>query len=422
MQMTSQIMASSLPAIQLLALANNEQEIVSMLASCLDEQVQLHLLYLDWAENGSDLSVRLAACHALDQSHLEVPIDTVWYARDCSDILDLVTISVLLPNPIWFREGVPEPFFELPAFLRHAQAIVVMRLTGRARVLQAEPHVHAILCFSWPYSHPFNAEERLFFTSIWETLCATVSSCRLRFEALEHVRQLKELDRLKTTFLASVSHEMRTPLNGIISLSTGILGDDDEGRLDQQTRADVDLIYRSAEYLRSMISDVLDYAKLEAAPSSVILSSQLIDLSNLISDVVTLIQRTYPNPDVQIAYTASSPTIIACADPLRVRQVLFNLLTNAVKFTGRGQVEVTAQRGHGQAIIGVRDSGIGIAPEDQAIIFDPFCQLRHSNTRNGIGLGLTICKRLVTLMGGRIWVESKLGQGAHFFFTLPMGT
>ncbi len=418
--MTSQLMAPSLPVIQLLALASSEQEIVSTLASCLDEQVQLHLLYLDWIENESDLSVTLAAYTAFAQPRLELP--TTWYARDYQTIMDLVAISVLLPNPIWFREGIPETSFEMPEFLRDAQAMVIMRLTGRARVLQTEPHVHAILCFSWPYSYSFNAEERHFFTSIWETLCATVSSCRLRSEALEHVRQLKELDRLKTTFLASVSHEMRTPLTGIIALSTGILGDDEEGKLDKQTRADIDLIYRSAEYLRSMISDVLDYAKLEAAPSSIILSSQLIDMSNLIPDVVTVIQRTYPNPDVQVNYTASSPSVVVCADPLRVRQVLFNLLTNAVKFTRCGQVEVTVRREGGHAIIGVRDSGIGIAPEDQAVIFDPFRQLHQIKTQNGIGLGLTICKRLVTLMGGRIWVESELGHGARFFFTLPVRT
>ncbi len=295
-----------------------------------------------------------------------------------------------------------------------------MRLTGRARVAQPEPHPHAILCFSWSDEHlyrPFNFEERRFFVSIWEIICTTVSGCRLRTEALENVRRLQELDRLRTTFLASVNHDMRTPLGHIVALSTSILGSN--VTLDEETRTDLEVIYQSAEHLRMMISDMLDYAKLEVAPSSIILNLQSVDLNSLIHEIVALSERTNPNPSVRVIFTISDSLIVQ-ADAQRVCQIMLNLLTNALKFTSQGEVEVTARRGYGQAVICVRDTGIGIAPEDCGAIFDPFHQLHGLKANSGVGLGLSICKRLLALMGGRIWVESQLGQGSKFFFSLPL--
>jgi signal transduction histidine kinase/HAMP domain-containing protein len=231
--------------------------------------------------------------------------------------------------------------------------------------------------------------------------------------------QLERANRLKSEFLANVSHELRTPMNAIIGYSKLML-DGLDGELNAQQEADLQRVTTAADNLLGLINGLLDLSKIEAGRMEI--NIEEVDVAPIVEDVVALVrpQSDAKDLDVRADVPDDLPSILA--DRARFRQILVNLMSNAVKFTDKGAVTIAATSADGWVTVSVADTGIGISTEAQAYIFDEFRQADASTTRRygGTGLGLAISKRLVALHGGRIWVESGPNGGAIFSFTMPV--
>ncbi len=227
-----------------------------------------------------------------------------------------------------------------------------------------------------------------------------------------------EANRAKSDFLARMSHEIRTPMNAIIGLSRLTL----KTSLDARQRDYLEKVVSSSDALLGIINDVLDYSKIEAGKLG--LEEIPFSLDNVFRNISALVSLKAQEKHLELLFHIRSavPRNLV-GDPLRLGQVLVNLVNNAVKFTGAGEIVVSVEpvrvrEGQAQLRFLVRDTGIGISPELQEKLFDPFTQADDSMTRKfgGTGLGLAICKQLCELMGGRIWLESRPGEGASFYF------
>ena len=231
-------------------------------------------------------------------------------------------------------------------------------------------------------------------------------------------KELETASQHKSDFLASMSHELRTPLNAIIGFSQ-VLREGMVGEVNEKQREYLDDILSSGNHLLSLINDVLDLSKVEAG--QVELEVAPFSLRDALESGVVMVRERATTVGVQITVAGSSDVNIVEGDERRVRQVIFNLLSNAVKFTPPGgSVDVWATRVNGDVRVSVADTGAGIASEDLERIFEEFQQTDAGlEQREGTGLGLALSKRLVELHGGRIWVESQIGEGSTFVFTLP---
>jgi signal transduction histidine kinase len=232
--------------------------------------------------------------------------------------------------------------------------------------------------------------------------------------------ELETASRHKSEFLANMSHELRTPLNAILGFSQ-VLEQKLFGELNPRQEEYVGDILSSGNHLLALINDVLDLSKVEAG--QIELEVEPFSLRESVERAVAMVRERASKNGVTVA-TAIQPEVqVVEADERRIRQVLFNLLSNAAKFTpSGGRIDVTAVRVAGEIEVAVSDTGPGIAPADQDRIFEEFQQTEvGAKQREGTGLGLALSKRLVELHGGRIWVESELGSGSLFVFTLPVG-
>src|SRR5438876_7396106 len=216
-----------------------------------------------------------------------------------------------------------------------------------------------------------------------------------------------------------MSHELRTPLNAILGYTELIL-DSIYGEPSEKMRAVLERLQSNGRHLLGLINDVLDLSKIEAGQLT--LSLHDYSLSDLVHGVVSAVEPLAA--EKRLAFTAEVPPNLprGHGDERRLSQVLLNLVGNAIKFTDKGEVAIRASATNGAFTVTVCDTGPGIAAADQAKIFEEFQQADSSSTRQkgGTGLGLAIAKRIIEMHGGRLWVESSLGQGSTFSFTLPV--
>ena len=260
-------------------------------------------------------------------------------------------------------------------------------------------------------------------------MAAAIQSDIARRQAAEASAQAAQrvaeaANQAKSDFLANMSHEIRTPLNAVIGMTEML----QETRLDSEQRECLDTIANSGSHLLGVINDILDFSKIEAGMLE--LDSQVFDLRRCLEDAMELVapKATQKRLDLALDFVAGTPEGLR-GDPQRLRQVLVNFLSNAVKFTAKGEVVVTvralqlAEDRH-RFDFEVRDTGIGIPPERMDRLFKSFSQVDTSTTRNygGTGLGLAICKRLVEMMGGDVSAESAVGEGSRFRFSIQAET
>jgi signal transduction histidine kinase len=241
---------------------------------------------------------------------------------------------------------------------------------------------------------------------------------RMNDELSRVYAELEATSRHKSEFLANMSHELRTPLNAILGFSQ-VLREEMFGTVNAKQAEYLDDILASGHHLLSLINDVLDLTKIEAG--QVELRTGPFSLRDALEQGVVVVRERANTDDVRIDVAADPAADVVDGDARRIQQVIFNLLSNAVKFTPPGgAVDVTTARVNGEVWVSVSDTGPGIAPEDHERLFDEFHQTEAGVAqREGTGLGLALSKRFVELHGGRIWVESELGSGSTFVFTLP---
>jgi signal transduction histidine kinase len=247
-----------------------------------------------------------------------------------------------------------------------------------------------------------------------------IQNARLFREIQEKSAQLEVANKHKSEFLANMSHELRTPLNAIIGFSE-VLIDKMFGEVNEKQADYLKDIHESGRHLLSLINDILDLSKIEAGRMDLEISS--FHLPTALSNAMTLVRERAQRHGIRLALDVDPRLGEFQADERKVKQILLNLLSNAVKFTpDGGRVDVSAQLDTTKVAIAVKDTGIGIAPEDHAAVFEEFKQVGRDYTRKaeGTGLGLALTRRFVELHGGEIGLASALGQGSTFTVTLPI--
>ena len=223
-------------------------------------------------------------------------------------------------------------------------------------------------------------------------------------------------NRAKSIFLTTMSHELRTPLNGILGFSQILLR---EGSLKESQRAGLETIQRSGEHLLMLINDVLDLSKVEAGKLEIV--REEFHLGGMLESLLHLLELRAREKGLELRYQPFGAQSRVLGDERRLRQILLNLVGNALKFTDSGSVTLVVRRNSNHVQFAVHDTGGGISPQDQALLFTPFAQLGPAEKKaEGSGLGLSITRRLVELMGGRLQLESTQGQGSSFSFEIEL--
>jgi signal transduction histidine kinase len=246
-----------------------------------------------------------------------------------------------------------------------------------------------------------------------------IQNARLFREIEAKGRELAEASKHKSQFLANMSHELRTPLNAILGYTELIL-DSIYGEMPEKARAVLERLQANGKHLLGLINDVLDLSKIEAGQLTLSLDDY--SLSDVVHGVVSAVEPLAAEKRLAFKTEVAPNMPTGHGDGRRLSQVLLNLVGNAIKFTDKGEVAIRAEAANGAFTVAVCDTGPGIAPPDQAKIFEEFQQADSSITRKkgGTGLGLSIAKRIIEMHGGRIWVESEPGKGSSFYFTVPV--
>jgi signal transduction histidine kinase len=268
----------------------------------------------------------------------------------------------------------------------------------------------------------FTEEDTNIMTTLALQVGIALQNARLYVAQTATVAQLRELDRLKSSFLANMSHELRTPLNSILGFADVILEELD-GPLTENMNNDLKLIQKNGQHLLHLINDVLDMAKIESGRMN--LAIEKFNLHEIIEEVTSITSPLASEKNLALFITPESDREVDIhADRTRLRQVMINLVNNAIKFTEKGRIAILATREGDHVLIRVKDTGIGIPPEQLEAVFQEFVQVDTSTTRKagGTGLGLPISRKLIEMHGGRLWAESSgvNGEGSSFYVLLPI--
>jgi len=240
----------------------------------------------------------------------------------------------------------------------------------------------------------------------------------LKNNYLFEFERAKRADHLKSAFLANMSHEIRTPLNAIVGFSS-LISDPD---IPESEKVDfVGQIERNSDYLLCLIEDIIDLSKIESNQLTV--KPENVDVVPLIKQLIQTFNRAIlPEKDVEVISNLQKSKILVYVDRVRLEQILRNLLSNAMKFTEEGTIEVGCQRVNEFYTFSVKDTGIGIHSDHHEEIFDRFIKIDNNKQHlyRGTGIGLFLSKQLVEMFGGKIWLESEVGKGSTFYFTIPV--
>ena len=267
----------------------------------------------------------------------------------------------------------------------------------------------------------FSEEDLKIQRTLASQIAIAVENAQQYAEQVQTAAKLRELDQLKSEFLASMSHELRTPLNSIIGFADVLLEGLD-GELNERMEEDVRLIRESGRHLRELIGDILDMSKIESGHME--LRYEDIDMPQLANDIKATAMSLAQEKNLALNLDIDEKVTTVQADRTRLRQILWNITGNAIKFTEKGGVTIALQHREEHVLVSIRDTGIGIKEENIAVVFEQFRQIDGglNRTAGGTGLGMPITKKLVELHGGEIWIESVYGQGSTFFFTIPYDT
>jgi signal transduction histidine kinase len=231
-------------------------------------------------------------------------------------------------------------------------------------------------------------------------------------------QEAERANDIKSRFLASMSHELRTPLNAILNF-TGFVADGVFGPVNAEQTDALETTLDSGAHLLSLINDVLDLAKVESGAMDMFVEE--VDMQALLKSTAATATGLLKNKPVILVVDVDENLPALAGDKRRLRQILLNLVSNAVKYTKEGSITLAAHQHDDRLQISVQDTGIGIAPEDQSLVFESFHQAEGSNSNEfGTGLGLPIAKHFVEAHGGQIWFETEIGVGTTFYVRLPL--
>ncbi|MBI5958393.1 MAG: GAF domain-containing protein [Chloroflexi bacterium] len=362
-------------------------------------------------------AVRVAADYRTpDHPHLDMPLLTGNYLPLAEHHTISQAIKTHQPATVYLNDpGTPPAARELLERIGMVSQLIVPMIAGD-RVLGV---------VDWVDDMPgrrFSPDDMQLARTLVAQATVAVDNALLFQQLKAHADQLAEANRLRTQFLATISHELRTPMNSIIGF-TETLMDGLYGQLSEQQSNRMERIQSNAYHLLALIDDLLDLSRIDAGRMK--LHMEILGMRNVILTALQTIEASISAKSLNLTLNMPDDLPRIQADPERLHQVVINLLSNAVKFTHEGGITVTVrevnQNGLRFVETSVADTGIGISPTDQLIIFDEFRQADGSSTRvyGGTGMGLAITKKLVELMGGIILVESELGRGSTFSFTLP---
>ena len=285
--------------------------------------------------------------------------------------------------------------------------------------LLSEDQVIGVLAVTRKTPGEFEPETVRLLTTFATQSALAIQNARLFLEIEDKSRQLEAASRHKSEFLANMSHELRTPMNAILGFSE-VLADAMFGEVNEKQAEYLRDIQESGQHLLSLINDILDLSKIEAGRME--LEPADFDLPSAIDNALTLVRERAGRRGIALGRDIDERVGTIRADERKVKQVLLNLLSNALKFTPEGgRIDVRAAMSDGMVEVSVADTGVGIAPEDQEAVFEEFRQVGTADKKiEGTGLGLALSRKFIELHGGRIWVKSEVGVGSTFTFTLPV--
>lgn len=237
--------------------------------------------------------------------------------------------------------------------------------------------------------------------------------------ATTRAKELERVNQVKAQFLANVTHELRSPVNAIIALAELLRMAADKGSM-EQVQERLSFMISTATNLRAVITNILDLSKMEAGKMEV--AHQRVDVGSLLSEIAETTRVLIGERPVAVRLLIPGKPVIVWSDPIKLRQIVTNLASNAAKFTERGLIEIGLDSRDGKLVIRVSDTGIGIREDDLQVIFSAFGQVEDATTKSheGTGLGLTISRHLAKLLGGAVFVESTYGSGSTFTLSMPL--
>jgi signal transduction histidine kinase len=253
-----------------------------------------------------------------------------------------------------------------------------------------------------------------------------ISEATLEQRVIERTKQLEAAreqaersDQVKSAFLASMSHELRTPLNAVINFTTFVI-DGDTGPINEEQSELLTEVVMSARHLLNLINDVLDMSKIETGSLKLFVEDN-ISVNAIVATVTSTARSLVGGKPIRIQADTDSDLPLIAGDRQRILQILLNIMSNACKFTDEGEIVVRAKQVNDEIVVSVADTGPGIAPEDTALVFEPFKQTKSGlQSAGGTGLGMPIAKSLAEAHGGRLWLESVPGKGSTFYVALPL--